>query len=772
MPSRFALHTRPLPRLDHVVTGATWRVTVITERLLRLEWSAAGRFEDRATQVVLDRDLGPATFTVTRVGDGVRVETPHLRLDYDGRPFSPGGLSVTQLGMDHYASVWRHGAPPLHKLVPSNCGGTARTLDEADGAVDLEPGLASIRGFAELDDSRSLALDGSWVTPRTGDPDDIDLYLFVYGHDFAAAVRDFQRLAGPTPLLPRWALGNWWSRYHAYTAEEYQQLVERFEAERLPFSVAVIDMDWHRVDIPPGHGSGWTGFSWNTDLFPDPPAFLGRLHAHGLRVALNLHPASGVRSFEDAYARLARRLGLDPDAGSPIEFAAHDPAFLAAYLDEVLHPLEDDGVDLWWLDWQQGSATPVPGLDPLWALNHAHFLDSARDGRRGLTFSRYAGPGSHRYPVGFSGDTVNSWESLAFQPYFTATAANIAYGWWSHDIGGHMFGHRDEELVARWFQLGTFSPINRLHSTNSPFQGKEPWNYRAEPAAAMTEALRLRHRLVPYLHTMNERAHRLGEPLVRPLYWVDPRPDTFLENLTSFAFGTELLVAPITSPADPRTRTASVTTWLPAGTWIDWFTGLRYTGGRRITLHRPLDQYPVLARAGAIIPLAAGDAPGVDNPAALDVRVFAGADGTFELYEDDDAGTPRALRTRFTWSDADGVLTIAPAAGDLGIVPPTRHYTVRVSGWGDPVEVEVGAVETATGTTVRVPRPQDGGGNDVLRHVFAALQRAEVRYLPKERAWAALRTADPAARPGILEGLGLEPELRAVLMEILLADPA
>ena len=137
-----------------------------------------------------------------------------------------------------------------------------------------------------------------------------------------------------------------------------------------------------------------------------------------------------------------------------MNFDIADPDFLLAYLEEIHHPLEAEGVDFWWLDWQQGSHTAMPGLNPLWMLNHYHFLDSGRDGKRPITFSRYAGPGSHRYPVGFSGDTVTSWASLDFQPYFTATAANLGYGWWSHDIGGHMFGVRDDELVTRWFQLG------------------------------------------------------------------------------------------------------------------------------------------------------------------------------------------------------------------------------------------------------------------------------------------------------------------------------
>ena len=127
-------------------------------------------------------------------------------------------------------------------------------------------------------------------------------------------------------------------------------------------------------------------------------------------------------------------MGISPDSGEPVEFDLTDPRFVRAYFD-MHHDLEADGVDFWWIDWQQGGVTRQPGLDPLWVLNHMHYCDSARDGRWPLILSRFAGPGSQRYPVGFSGDTIVTWESLRFQPYFTATASNIGYGWGSHDIG-------------------------------------------------------------------------------------------------------------------------------------------------------------------------------------------------------------------------------------------------------------------------------------------------------------------------------------------------
>ena len=138
-------------------------------------------------------------------------------------------------------------------------------------------------GSAVLDDSKSLLMtEDGWVTPRKKGVQ--DLYFFGYGWNFRLALKDFYHLCGKTPMLPRFALGNWWSRYWRYSEASYMKLMEDFDKENVPFSVAVIDMDWHRVDdVDPKYGSGWTGYSWNKKLFPDPERFLGKLHARGMK---------------------------------------------------------------------------------------------------------------------------------------------------------------------------------------------------------------------------------------------------------------------------------------------------------------------------------------------------------------------------------------------------------------------------------------------------------------------------------------------------------
>jgi len=813
-----------------VVEGPGYRITALTSRLLRLERSETGSFVDAATQVVQRRRFPVPDMAVERDGEALQLWTEHLHLRYDGGPFTAAGLSVTlrTRAQESHRTTWRHGDPqdPVDPGSPSggNLGGTARTLDEADGEVPLEPGLLSRTGYAVVDDSASLLMTAdAWVASRPGPGE--DLYLFGHGRDHRAALRDWFALTGPSPLPPRWALGSWWSRYHRYTAEEYVDLVDRFRAEGLPFSVAVLDMDWHLVDVDPALGSGWTGYTWDTELVPDPAALLRDLHERGLRVTLNVHPADGVRRHEEAYADVARDLGLDPATGREIAFDISSREFTAAYLRRLHHPHEEIGVDFWWLDWQSGTASPMPGLDPLWMLNHVHFLDSGRGGRRPLTFSRYAGPGSHRYPVGFSGDTVISWDSLAFQPAFTAAAANIGFFWWSHDVGGHLRGTKDDELAARWVQLGALSPVNRLHSTSTPFAAKEPWRYGPRARAVMARWLRLRAELVPYLYTAAWASHVEGVAPVRPVHHDHPGSREAYRVPHEFFLGPDLLVAPITSPADADSALGAATAWLPEGTWWDLLSGRRYRAGqdgRTVVLHRPLEEAPVLVRAGAVIPLA-GD-PMADagcNPEELVLRVAPGADGGCVLVEDDGRGAPTVedqQRTRVSvrWSSAaaasdgpggalgasgggsgggpevgEAVLRVEPPEGPgvltrrrlvvqlLGVVS-AEGVVARAGGRDVPVRAQEGASRGVLALDLRTVDLREGlevvvsgarlRGPRVPEDALAVLEAAQTSIAVKDRVAESLARLSGVALLAELDALDVPPALRSALVEIVAAD--
>jgi alpha-glucosidase (family GH31 glycosyl hydrolase) len=332
-----------------------FRLTVLTDGLLRYEWAADGQFEDRPSVFAVNRDLPTPGFRVKETSHAIEIITSRFHLTYDKKPFSPSGFSVVVKGyFNCHASVWRYGEET------PNLGGTARTLDEADGRIPLGPGVISRNGFSNIDDSTSMLFDeDGFVASRKPGHDRVDGYLFAYGHDYRAAVKALYNLSGPQPLLPRWALGNWWSRYYAYRADEYLALMDRFQEEKIPLSVAVLDMDWHLVNdqcVIKSGSTGWTGYTWNKKLYPDPAAFLTELHRRRLKVSVNDHPADGVYSYEDMYEEMSKAVGQDASTKDPVQFDIVDPKFLNAYFDVLHRGLERAGVDFIWLDWQQVSS--------------------------------------------------------------------------------------------------------------------------------------------------------------------------------------------------------------------------------------------------------------------------------------------------------------------------------------------------------------------------------------------------------------------------------
>ncbi len=662
---------------SNMITGEGYRITVLTERLVRVEKQRNGIFCDAATQHILNRNFPEVKFSVEEEGRMMIISTSWAKYYFD-----PMSQKITSVFLDgQWVYVGR----------AKNLGGTCRTLDNTFGRVSVGDGLLARKGVSRIIDDGLILNEKGEVEPRKAP--ERDEYIFAYGRNYRDAIADYFYMTGGVPFLPRYVFGNWWSRYHAYTQKEYLDLFEKFEKHNLPFTVATVDMDWHWVRVnehfpKEEYGQygdfrgGWTGYSWNTELFPDYKDFLKTLHDKKLHVTLNLHPAQGVRCFEDKYEEMAKAMGVDPKTKETVPFDFTDNNYINNYFDILHHPLEKDGVDFWWIDWQQGKKTKIKGLDPLWSLNHYHYLDSARDGKRGLILSRYCGIGSHRYPLGFSGDTFVRWSALKFQPEFTNMSANIGYGWWSHDIGGHMFGFTDDEMYVRWCQYGAFSPINRLHSSNNELQAKEPWKHSAQAERTVSDYLRLRHALIPYIYTASYEAYTTGRALCEPMYYSYPHNKEAYKVPNQYTFGTQLIVSPITERMNKKLFMGRAKVWLPEGDYYtDMFTGRRYKGGKTFFAYRDTETIPVFAKAGAILPMSGDGGNDCGNPKVLKVWVYRG-DGEYTLFEDDGVSQGykdgRYMTTRFTVRE-DGAkvrFCICPSEGDLSFMPEGRKIVV------------------------------------------------------------------------------------------------
>ena len=766
------MHGAAAPRA--IVQAGDARFTVLTPRVIRMEWSPDHHFVDSPSQVFVDREQPVPAFT-TRTADGrLVIETAALRLSYtvSGGRFTAANLQVTSKTLAP-AFSWHPG-----DAEPGNLGGTARTVDQYSGDVnintgkhlDLGQGLLSRDGWHVVDDSHSFLFDDSawrWVEPGAC-ADCQDLYFFGYGHDYKAALGDYARIAGREPMPPRYAFGYWWSRYWNYSDAEMRDLVADFDRYRIPLDVLVIDMDWHRTDglsWDPryqkidqfGQNVGWTGYSWNRSLFPEPKRFLDWLHREPLKTTVNLHPASGITPEEDSYPAFAKAMGVRN--GAPVPFEIADPKFVKTYFDVTLDPLRAQGIDFWWLDWQQWpDSKQVPGLSNTWWLNYVFFTHMQRtDGHRAMIYHRWGGLGNHRYQIGFSGDSVISWPSLAFQPYFTATASNVLYGYWSHDIGGHFFAnstppdqrHIDPELYVRWMQFGAYSPILRTHSSKEAGLRKEPWRFPPEAFAALRQTIDRRYELVPYLYTAARQAYDSGVSILRPLYydWPD-RPEAYASR-GEYMFGDDMLVAPVTTPATDGKSTVSI--WLPPGRWFDTNRGEMVEGGRTLSRDYALDEVPVFVRAGATLPLnppSVRKAQTMDN-AALMLRVMPGGPSQARIYSD--AGDSEGYRQgegAFTVVDSrrDALkahLLVHPREGRYPAMPDRVQTTVELPAASYPTRVTVNGKayarsdEATAGRwsydgatlTARIVVPPLPAGQPLAVHVAFAPDAAKVEGL-------------------------------------------
>ena len=678
------------------------RFTVIADGAVRMEYAPDGAFVDAKSFVAVEREYPAADYRVKR-GAWIEVATPKMVLRYkkDSGPFTAANLSIRSPKGAAVPFAWKPGQQQT-----GNLKGTYRTLDGYDGdtyvydeqrpKMPIEDGLLATDGWTFIDDSRNFLFDGDpeweWVEKRP-DNGSQDWYFLAYGHDYKAALKDFTRFAGKMPLPPRYAFGYWWSRYWTYSDRELRTLVKNFRAYDIPLDVLVIDMDWHYTD---GDRGGWTGWSWNRTLFPDPAKFLGWLDTEGIRSTFNLHPADGVKCGEDRYADVARDMGIDPASKQTVPWMSSDKKFIRSMFRNVLSPMERDGVDFWWLDWQQHPTDPkVEGLSNTWWLNYVFFsqMEKNRDVRP-MLYHRWGGLGSHRYQIGFSGDASITWASLDFQPYFNSTASNVLYGYWSHDIGGHHMADRiDPELYIRWMQFGALSPVMRTHSAKGAGLKKEVWNFAPEYADILRRTIRQRYTLAPYVYAMARRAYDEGLSLCRPMYYEWPEAEEAYAFRNQYLFGDDILVAPITAPGKDGYATLKV--WLPEGDWYEWQTGTMLAGGRVVERTFALDEYPVYVKAGAMLPTYDDTVKNLNaNDEKVVLTVFPGGSGEFRMYEDngDDKHYAREFAvTPLKSVREDGVLTVTVGArsGEYRNMPAARRFAVKVLASAAPAEVTV-----------------------------------------------------------------------------------
>ncbi len=649
----------PFTNKNNILYFRNWRISILKEGIIRLEQNN-NEFNDYPTQIVINRYFDDIDYKIEHEKNYIKIFIKDYILFFNGNIEESYILYKKQkllLNNDY------------------NLGGTYSTVDGMDGEKyifnddkksirDIGIGVCSKNGVAVIDDSNSYCFDQDWKFSFIN-KDIINVYIFFYPNDYRTAIKDYFEISGYPPKLPKYVFGNWWSRYYCYSAQDYLRLMDNFIDENIPFTVATIDMDWHystsiKRDIfddlkidksefisngqyicsgwndnsPLSHG--WTGFTWNKELFPDYKSFLNELKKRNLAITLNIHPNDGVAFYEEElYNSLADALNIDTSNKNNIPFDFTNDHNRKAYFDNIFNKYEKDGVDFWWIDWQQGEISNLKGLKPIWLCNHYFYLENMKTNNRPLILSRYCGIGGQRYPLGFSGDSVQSYDSLKYLVKTTPMASNVGFTYWSHDVGGHMMGYKDGEQLLKFVQFATFSPILRMHCSCEDVYDKNPSLFLSGYGELIKKYLRLRHRLIPFIYSYTLISNNQGLALLEPLYYQNSNDENaYKYSESEYYFASSLLVAPYINKAD-EDKYSKKEVYFPNCTFYDYKYGYKYKPNNILVINREIDDIPVFIKEGAFLLLDHNKIGNdLSNHHIIDVITTYG-NGNYEFYEED-----------------------------------------------------------------------------------------------------------------------------------------
>lgn len=661
-------YSNALATPENVIKGKKYRFTVLTPRLIRMEYSEDGTFEDHLTTLVLNRKTAAVEYTKKEDKKYLEITTSYFRLTYEkNKPFYSGKfdtmkyLKVELLNTD---KIWYYGHPEIR-----NYGSPNSSLDDNKGKLKLKKGLYSVDGFASIKDENDIILENGTVKPRENK--NIDLYLFLYLKDFALCLKDYFLITGSPALIPRYALGNWWSKNEEYNDLSLKDLVDDFKNKEIPLSILLLDKKWHIDEYKDKIYD--SGFTWNKTLFSNPEKMIDYLHKSGIRLGLNINPVPGILPYEPSYDVLAHTLEKQEDI---LVFNVMNDAVIENYFNFLIHPLDKMGVDFYWID----ETTKKERENAI--LDYYHTEDMKKDyQKRPMLLSRNVTSAPHRYPVLYSGKTIVSWDTLKMIPFHNALASNIGVSYWAHDIGGYYKGTEDNELYTRYVQLGVFSPILKFGADKGKYYKREPWKWSIKTYSIVKKYLQLRHRLIPYLYAEAYKYHQYGMPMVMPIYHKFPEMYDDVNYRNGYYFGTELFVSPIVTKKDYIMNRSIHKFFLPDGMWYDFVTGKKFPGGKNYISFFKEEDYPVFAKAGSIITLGKNqELNDTTPPKDMEIQIFPGRSNTYHLYEDDGVSElyqkDYYLLTEidYNYMPNNYTVIVRPIEGKKGIIPDNRNY--------------------------------------------------------------------------------------------------
>lgn len=646
---------------ENMVIGKNYRFTFLTDRLVRLEYSPAGKFEDRPTQRVVFRKFPQVNFNVSQTEMLLQIATSYFTLSYvKEKPFTSGKFTPgnnLRIALNNTERIWYYPHPEVR-----NFGGITYSLDDFTGNLKFEKGLYSTDGFAYIDDSDSEVLDSNGnFLPR--DNKELDLYVFMYRKDLGLCLQDYYSLTGYPMLLPRYTLGNWWYKNRKYTNEELNTLVSNFKENQIPISVILLGNKWHAPNDP---------FQFDNSMI-EIDSLKKMLQEHQIKLGLTIEPDKTVPMNTLSYQTISSATGT---ALNEYNFFPLDTNNLNLYATYGFRNWLEQGIDVLYIDYQNSKdKKSLAKLD-----HYAYAMYGLLLNKRGAVVSRNHQIAAHRNTIIMTGKTKVDWNTLAILPRYNATASNNGISYVASAIGGYYGGIEDFELYIRYIQLGVFSSMLILASDGGKYYKREPWRWNISQLEMIKKYLKLRYKLIPYLYTESYIYSKNGSPIVQPLYYKYPKiyDEPLYKN--QYFFGSKILVCPITKRKNVVMNRVVQRMFIPEGTWYELESGKKYLGNKYYMSFYKDEDYPVFCREGSIIILSLDET--TELPKNVEVDVFPGCNGEYQLYEDDGISNnyknANFAITNYTFQyQPNSYELVIQNLGNPGIIPDTRNYTIR-----------------------------------------------------------------------------------------------
>ena len=653
-----------VPNNKYIIKGNYFRFTVLTPRLIRMEFNANGQFEDRATSLVVNRTFPDCNYSREDNQVSLVIRTEYFTLTYvKDKPISGNNIKVVINGTD---KEWY----PGHKEV-RNVGSITYSLDDLKDNLKLGKGLYSMDGFVLVDDSNSFVIDKEMFIPRG---ETTDLYLFLYRSDLGLCLQDYFNLTGYPPMIPRYALGSWWYKNDAYNMYDIDNVLKNFSDNEIPISAFILGDKWH---------NNVENYNYDRNLF-DLASLYKYFGSKRQKFGVTVNPTLPINANDPLYNEVTKF--IQPNKNY-VSFIPLDNNTISAYLNVVVNNLMNTGIKIFNIDYDN----PKDKLG-LFLLNHYHYV-VANLQERGVILSRNPGIAPHRYPIIYSGKTKVSWDTLKALAVYNNSAANLGVCWQAHAIGGWSGGIENSELFLRYVQFGVFSPIFLLAGENGKYYKREPWRWNNIILNIIREYMQLRNKLVPYIYNESYTYHKYGVPLVQPLYYKYPKIYDEPNYVNQYFFGSKIMISPIVKKRNYEMNRVVQRVFIPNGVWYDYSSGKKYMGNKYYVGFYKNEDYPIFVKEGSIIPMSLD--MNTELPINMEIQIFPaenGLYGSYELYEDDGYSLKIGRNYMITKMNLDKVengytFMLKRKDGNLNI--PNRNYTLRFRNMKSPDRVLV-----------------------------------------------------------------------------------